>query len=368
MSKETDTKKMQLLLQYAAKIAETRELDNLLAEIADMGRLLIGADRSTVWLLDEERGTLWSKLAHGVSRIEVPMDSGVVGEAVRIKDSIVSNDPYSLPFFNRDVDRSTGYTTKSLLTIPMFDEEGNVFGVFQCTNKITDDYKFTEEDVTLLHFVTSYAEKTILAAQLAKEIEATQIEIIFLMSEIGESRSKETGNHVKRVAAISERLAQLAGLSEYDVGLLLHASPMHDIGKVAIPDSVLLKPGKLTDEEFAHMKSHTAIGYQLLSGSKRPIIKAASIVTHEHHEKWNGSGYPRGIAGEDIHIFGRITAIADVFDALACERVYKPAWEKERVRKLFEEESGRHFDPELCKIFLEHFDEFYEIVGQYKDV
>lgn len=285
MKPYSDTQIMQTLLQYAAKIAEIQDIDSLIVELADVGRMLIGADRSTVWLLDADKQILWSKVAHGVDRIEVPADSGIVGEVVRTKSSIVSNKPYELPFFNREVDRKTGYTTKSLLTIPMFSDEGNVFGVFQCVNKLTEDCLFTKEDEVLLNFITSYAEKSILSTRLAQEIKDTQVEIIHLMSEIGESRSKETGKHVKRVSVVSEKLARLAGLSEHDIALLAHASPMHDIGKVAIPDCILLKPGKLTDEEYTHMKEHAKIGYELLAKSQRPIIKSAAIVAHQHHEK-----------------------------------------------------------------------------------
>ena len=202
---------------------------------------------------------------------------------------------------------------------------------------------------------------------LHKEIENTQKEIVYKMGEIGESRSKETGNHVKRVASYSRVLAVLYGLSEHESDVLFTASPMHDIGKVAIPDSILKKPGKLTDEEFNIMKSHSTIGYNVLKGSKREVLKAAAIVAHEHHEKWNGKGYPQGLKGEDIHIFGRITAIADVFDALGSDRCYKKAWEDERIFKLFEEENGKQFEPKLIELFLDNKDIFLDIREKYKD-
>jgi len=159
--------------------------------------------------------------------------------------------------------------------------------------------------------------------ELTQEIEDTQKEIIYTMGAIGESRSKETGNHVKRVAEYSYLLAKLYGLSEDEAKLLKEASPMHDIGKVAISDSILKKPGKLTDEEFAIMKTHSQLGYEMLKHSKRPILKAASIIAHQHHEEYNGKGYPQGLKGDEIHIYGAITAVADVFDALGSDRVYK---------------------------------------------
>ena len=203
--------------------------------------------------------------------------------------------------------------------------------------------------------------------KLHKEIEDTQREVIYKMGEVGESRSKETGDHVKRVAEYSYLLARKYGLSHKTAKLLKNASPMHDIGKVGISDSILLKPAKLTQKEYEIMKTHATIGYSILKNSSRELLQTAAIVAHEHHEKYDGSGYPRGIKGEDIHIFGRITAVADVFDALAHDRVYKKAWEIPRIIELFKEQKGSHFDPKLVDLFLGNLDEFLQIKAKYKD-
>lgn len=202
--------------------------------------------------------------------------------------------------------------------------------------------------------------------ELHEELEETQREVIYTMGEIGETRSKETGFHVKRVAEYSKLLALKFGLSKDEAEILRLASPMHDIGKVGIPDSILNKPGKLTAQEYETMKEHAQIGYELLKNSTRDILKASAIVAYEHHEKWDGSGYPRGLSGEDIHIYGRITAICDVFDALAHERPYKKAWELDRIIALFKEERAKHFDPTLIDLFLENLDEFLEIQNAYE--
>lgn len=194
--------------------------------------------------------------------------------------------------------------------------------------------------------------------ELNEELEDTQREIVFTMGAVAEERSKETGHHVKRVAKYSQLLAQLYGLDAEESLLLKNASPMHDIGKIGIPDSILNKPGRFTSEEFEVMKEHAEIGYKMLKHSNKSILKAASIVAYEHHEKWDGTGYPRGLKGEEIHIYGRITAIADVFDALGSERVYKKAWNIEKILKLFKEERGKHFDPFLIDLFLENVDVF----------
>eukprot|EP01022_Parablepharisma_sp_SALTPOND_P035603 TRINITY_DN9590_c0_g1_i1.p2 TRINITY_DN9590_c0_g1~~TRINITY_DN9590_c0_g1_i1.p2 ORF type:complete len:620 (-),score=58.41 TRINITY_DN9590_c0_g1_i1:3507-5366(-) len=202
---------------------------------------------------------------------------------------------------------------------------------------------------------------------LNKEIEDTQKEIIQKMGVIGESRSKETGEHVKRVAEISAIIAREIGLDRKRVELIKSASPMHDIGKIGIPDSILLKPAKLTPEEFDVIKTHSTLGYEMLKGSNRELLKTAAIIAYEHHERWDGKGYPRGLEGENIHIYGRITAIADVFDALGNDRCYKKAWPLDKILSLLREERGKQFDPKVVDIFFENLDEILELnekIGQ----
>jgi response regulator RpfG family c-di-GMP phosphodiesterase len=203
---------------------------------------------------------------------------------------------------------------------------------------------------------------------LQQEIEETQKEVVFTMGAIGESRSKETGNHVKRVAEYSRILGLHYGMDAREAEMLKQASPMHDIGKVAIPDSILNKPGRFSEDEFIVMQRHAEIGYMMLNKSTRPLLQMAATLAYEHHEKWNGKGYPRGISGEEIHIYGRITAIADVFDALGSDRCYKKAWDDERIFALFREERGQHFDPKLVDIFFEHLDEFLAVREKFRDV
>ncbi|EGA69752.1 hypothetical protein VISI1226_09959 [Vibrio sinaloensis DSM 21326] len=194
-----------------------------------------------------------------------------------------------------------------------------------------------------------------------------QKQMIHVLGEAIETRSGETGNHVKRVAKLSAHLAKLYGLSHREVEMLEIISPMHDVGKIAIPETILDKPGKLTPDEWAIMQTHTHTGHKLLSSSKGEIFQLAAIVALQHHEKWDGNGYPDGIAGEKIHIFARITAIADVFDALLSVRCYKRAWSLEQVMELFREQSGQQFDPELTELLLRHLDEFVEIRRHYPD-
>jgi PAS domain S-box-containing protein len=201
-----------------------------------------------------------------------------------------------------------------------------------------------------------------------KDIDDIQREIIFTMGTIGESRSKETGNHVKRVAEYSYLLAKLSGLKEEEYELLKQASPMHDIGKVAIPDSILHKTDKLTILEQELMKTHAIKGYDLLKSSDRPLLKMAAIIAKEHHEKWDGTGYPIGLKEEEISIYGRITAICDVFDALGSDRCYKKAWADENIFRYLQDEKAKHFDPKLIDILFENLDKFLIIREKYKDI
>ncbi len=226
-------------------------------------------------------------------------------------------------------------------------------------------YTAISQDITHQKYIEEANQKIEI---LNTEIEETQKEVVFRMGSIGESRSKETGMHVKRVADYSKILARYSGIDEKESEILRLASPMHDIGKVAIPDAILNKPGKYTPEEFEIMKTHAQIGYEMLNMSKRKILQVAAIVAHQHQEKYDGTGYPQGLKGDEIHIYGRITAIADVFDALGSDRVYKKAWEDEEIFDYLNNQKNKHFDPELVEIFFNHLDEFLVVRDKYKDV
>lgn len=368
LKKDLDPSEMlKVIFEYVAQISNEKEVDKILVLMADLGRKLVVSDRCTLWLLDSDTNELWTKVAHGIPTIRIPADTGIVGCAIKDDQPIIINDAYSDNRFNQDVDKKTGYTTRNIIALPIHNNQGEVMGAYQAINKMTKEGLFTNDDLENIKLAATYSGKALESAMLYQEIEDTQKEIVFTLAEVGESRSKETGNHVKRVAEYSRILALGLGLSESDAEILTMASPMHDIGKIGIPDSVLLKPGKLDEGEFEVMKSHAKIGYSMLKNSTRKILKTAAIVAHEHHEKYNGRGYPRGLKGEEIHIFGRITAIADVFDALGSDRVYKKAWDLERILNLFKEERGEHFDPKVVDVFFEKLDEILKVREKFAD-
>ena len=238
-------------------------------------------------------------------------------------------------------------------------KDGKTFWTDTFVIPILDDEKNLVEYISIGYDISEIL-------HLNNEIQDTQRELLYRLGEAVESRNKESGNHIKRVAHYSRALAQLLKLSSRECDVIFAASSMHDVGKIAIPDKILLKPSKLTPEEWTVMKTHSEIGYKLFKDSKREILRAAADISYQHHEFYNGKGYPRGLKGEDISIFGRIVAIADVFDALYSSRPYKEPWKLEDILDLLEREAGEQFDPYLIRLFIENIDVFLSIWQKYE--
>lgn len=242
---------------------------------------------------------------------------------------------------NRKKDGSSYYV--DTIVSPILDSKGEIIEYISLRNNITE------------------------IVELKNEIVADQKELLMMLGYVGESRSKETAYHVRRVAEYAKILGKEYGLSDKEVELLWAVAPMHDIGKIGIPDAILNKPAKLEMDEYEVMKGHAHIGWSFFKNSPRPLLQSAAIVAYEHHERWDGMGYPKGLRGEEIHIFGRITAIADVFDALRTKRVYKSAWTLEEVLKYLKEQRGKQFDPHLVDLVFENIDQFNAIHEQFMD-
>jgi putative two-component system response regulator len=199
------------------------------------------------------------------------------------------------------------------------------------------------------------------------EISHAYEEIVYRLSVAAEYKDEDTAAHIHRISYYSEALARKLGLPEEEVKLIKLASPMHDIGKIGIPDSILLKPGQLTPDEFEIMKQHTIMGARILAGSSSPLLSMAEEIAISHHEKYDGSGYPYGVMGENIPLVGRIVAIADVFDALLTPRVYKPAFDLDNTLTIMKEGKGKHFDPNLVDAFFDILDEILTIKEDYSN-
>ncbi|MGZ4954432.1 MAG: HD domain-containing phosphohydrolase [Methylobacter sp.] len=233
--------------------------------------------------------------------------------------------------------------TLSTVIIGIHNEQGEIHSLINLSQDISDSIKLNEEIIE------------------------TQKELIYVLGEVVENRSHETGLHIKRVALISELLARKYGLSSEHSTMIKTASPLHDIGKVGIPDAILHKPGQLSDAEFIIMKSHTDMGFHLLNRLDKPLIKMAATIAHEHHEYYNGKGYPAGLVGEHIAIEARIVSLVDVFDALGSRRVYKEPWPDQDILSYLNSNKAIQFDPELVDLFMENIDEILEIRNQLRD-
>ena len=247
-------------------------------------------------------------------------------------------------------------------------------GVTDFLNKPLDGIEFLARAKNILALRASARKLVDHAAWLAGEVRATtrrvqerERETIFCLVRAAEHRDPETGGHIRRMAHYAQHIARVLGLSDEQQELLLAAAPMHDVGKVGTPDAILLKPGRLTEDEFEIMKLHTSIGYEVLRAGSSPLLQAAAEIALTHHEKFDGSGYPRGLAGEAIPLFGRIAAVADVFDALTSERPYKKAWTVERAIQLLRDGRGKHFDPRCVDAFLQDWHAVLEIKSRFAD-
>ncbi len=215
-----------------------------------------------------------------------------------------------------------------------------------------------------------YVQKRQLAAliqQRTRDVGVSQLEIVKRLRAAAEFKDDETGSHIERMSRTAQLLARAAGLSETESELIFQAAPMHDLGKIGIPDRILLKPTPLTPDEWRTMRMHPGIGAGIIGKHDAPILKVARRIALTHHEKWDGTGYPRGLKGEEIPLVGRIVALADVFDALTSERPFKPSWPIDNAVAYIREQTGRHFDPRLASLFLELLPEILKIRTEYPE-
>ena len=217
------------------------------------------------------------------------------------------------------------------------------------------------------HLEDMVAARTAELGQALSKIKAASLDTIQRLATAAEYRDEDTGSHIKRMSQYSAAIARRLGLDDNEVENILYAAPMHDIGKIGIPDSILLKPGKLDPDEWATMKLHAVIGGRILAGSDTGFIQLAEVIALTHHEKWSGDGYPKGLSGEAIPLVGRITAVADVFDALTSERPYKKAFSLEKSFDIIRESRGSHFDPDVVDAFFAVEDKIVTIKQAYQD-
>lgn len=348
---------LQMVIEASAKIFEIHSLQKFATAVLMQITSLLGLEENAAYF----------QVMSGFAATEEDGDYYVLAGTGSYKELINKQARALLPSeVCKDLDQALSsqhnlYFNNHL--VAYFRTETGVEHLLYVTNFGTLD----ELDKELLEVFCSNVSVAFENAHLKEEIEATQDELLYLLGEAIETRSEESGFHVERIAEISKLLALELGLDEDKANLIRSASPLHDIGKIGVPETVLKKQGKHSPEEEEIMKRHVTIGYEMLRKSKRPVMKYGAIMAHEHHEHWDGTGYPRGLKGEEIHLVSRITAVADVFDALYNERPYKEPWPINKVVEYFKEEKGKRFDPKIVDILLSKLDQFLQIENSHPD-
>lgn len=353
---EKNRKNLENIINNSGILFETQSLESFSLNVLRQFSHLIGSNNNI--------SSIHSGFTISISGDSIEIINGI-GELKKCKETAYENiesvikDRINIAVKKKEIVFGSNYIAgcyKSEL------ESDSEFAVYFYSEK---DFEYIDENVLQIFSAN------ILAAynniMLNKEIIETQKEIILTLGEVVETRSKETAFHVKRVAEISKFIASKLGLSDELSELIRMASPMHDVGKIGIPDAILNKPAKLTPEEYEFIKKHTIIGHEILKSSNRKILQTAAVIALEHHEWWDGSGYPRKISGNEIHIFSRITALVDVFDALMHKRSYKEAWSLDKVCEFIKSGSGVQFDPLLVSVFFDNLDEIMSIADSYPD-
>jgi HD-GYP domain-containing protein (c-di-GMP phosphodiesterase class II) len=376
------------LLNVGIALSSVHDLQKLLGLILSEARRLTRGDAGTLYLVRE--GNLVFKVSQCQSlterlgdpimerqyqAFEMPISAESIAgyvaltrETVNIPDvrAIPAEAPYR---YNPSWDERTGYETRSMLVLPLENRDGKIVGVLQLINALNGGKvaSFPGSSERVARSLASQAAVAIENAALAENLQQAHLDTIFRLGVAAEYRDKETANHIKRMSRFSALIAEGLGWTKEEVKPFFWASLMHDVGKLGIPDAILQKPGPLSPEERRVMELHSIIGGNILKGSAAPVLKQARLVALTHHERFDGKGYPRGLKGEKIPIEGRITILADVFDALSSRRVYKEALPETDVLRILEEGRGVFFDPAILNLFLNRLEEAREIQARYGD-
>jgi len=369
------------LLQVGVSLSVISDRQKMLDMILAEARKLAGAEGGSLYVMAEGRLTFVAaqndrlSLDHVKACFlgkEVPLVrnslAGFVattGRTVNIPDAD-SMDPEAPFHINRDFDRASGYRTRSALAVPLKCPGGQCVGVLQLLNHVRDDGTvgpFPDAEQSGILSLASMAAITIQNDLLREQVKQAHLDTIIRLSVAAEFRDRETSDHIRRVSHTSALVARAMGLPERQVELIECASPMHDIGKIGIPDAVLRKEGPLTPDERDAIERHTTIGAEILGRPRDELLATAHDVALTHHERWDGHGYPHGIAGEAIPVAGRIVALADVFDALVSKRCYKRAYPVGTALDIIRRDEGKRFDPAVVSAFLSVLDEVVEAYG-----
>lgn len=351
------------LLEITRSLTAEMDLDRLLWLIVDTTSDLLGAERTTLYLIDEERQELWSKIAQDseVREIRLSMGQGLAGHVALTGEILNIADAYDSPHFNPEVDRMTGYRTRSILTMPMQDRQGKMIGVIQAINKIGGT--FTTRDESLLASLASSAAIALENSQLHTELKLMFDSLVSTLGATIDARDPQTAGHSERVTAYALILARELNLPLERMEVLRVAAQLHDIGKIGVPESILTKPGKLTERERMIMQQHAQHTRDILAKIRFSADMAdVPVIAAQHHERLDGSGYPDGITADDLPLESRILTVADVFEALTHTRYYRETMSYEEAAAWIARRKGTWFDAQVvealekvlsCKDFLE---------------
>jgi len=342
-------------------INSSLDIDEVLNLSMKLMEKTLNATASSILLHDAETNELKFYLATGSKKdilkvIRMPADKGVAGRSFQTGRTLLIPDAAKSPFFYKQVDDKTKFVTKNLIATPL-PIKGKRIGVLEVLNKAHGT--FTKQDMQKLKNMAAEISVAIDNARLYDEVKHAYMESMLNMAKAEKFRDNDTGLHIERCGEYALRLAPALGIPERNFENLRVSMMMHDIGKVAIPDVILLKPGRLNTEEMEIMKTHTTKGGEILG--QAPLLQLAVDIATCHHEKWAGNGYPNNLKGEEIPLAARLLAIIDVFDALLSKRPYKDPFPPEQVRDILQSSRGSHFDPHVLDIFLDRFDEMCEI-------
>jgi len=347
---QEEHRRLTVLFNITRNISTELKLDKLLRILMDEVKRALKADRCTVFLLDKSKNELWSKVAHGEREIRFPGHLGVAGYVATTGHILNIPDAYADPRFNKEIDRKTGYHTKNMLTFPMRNKLGEIIGVFQVLNKY--DGPFTKEDEQLLDTISVISSTQLENAQLYEEQKKTFDSFIETLASTIDARDPLTAGHSHRIAQYAEAIAQVLNILPTRREILRYAALLHDYGKIAIREAILTKRGRLTVKEYSHIQEHPEYTRSILekinfSGD----YKAIPIIAAAHHERIDGTGYPKGISGDEIPLEARILAVADVFDALTSKRHYRDRMEFDKVIAILDRDMGTHFDENCVRAF-----------------
>ena len=381
--------KLYKLTQIGIALSRERNLRVLLSKILSEARAFTNAEGGSLYIhqdnkltfavsqndvLYSERDTIRCQVFRGktldIDSNSIAGHAAFTGETINIANAynIPKDAPYTI---DRSFDIENQYCTKSMLVIPMGEKNDKLIGVLALINALNSSGKvipFAREYEMLIAALASQAAVAIHNAQLNQHLQEAYLDTIMRLSRAAEFRDKDTAFHLEKISTYSAIIADQLGFPQKYVDDIRYASPMHDIGKIGISDSILLKPGKLTSEEFEQMKQHTVYGADILKNAKSDVLELSLEIALTHHERYDGTGYPTGLKGKEIPWGGRIVAVADVFDALTSKRCYKDAWETDKAIDYITELSGKQFDPAVVKAFHSSLPKILEAKQTYEDV